>query len=69
MVENLVALCGHGTDGCHGDVEHYRGQARYLLGRHLANMRPDVVGYLEGKLGVAAAREFLRNELGNRAPD
>jgi hypothetical protein len=51
VTANLVALCGDGTRGCHGDVEAYRGEARAILGRHLLDMRPDVLTYLDEKLG------------------
>ena len=27
--ENIVALCGHGTAGCHGWVEHYPDSGSY----------------------------------------
>lgn len=33
--DNLVPLCGNGTTGCHGDVEHYRAMARERLRRVL----------------------------------
>jgi hypothetical protein len=32
---NLAVLCGHGTAGCHGDVEHRRSGARERLREHL----------------------------------
>lgn len=33
--DNLIPLCGNGTTGCHGDVEHYRRMARERLRRKL----------------------------------
>lgn len=65
VTANLVALCGDGVMGCHGDVEAYRGDARARLGRHLALMRPDTLEYLDAKLGAVAARDFLVREYGS----
>ena len=59
---NLVMLCGDGTRGHHGLVEHHDPHAMKLLERHLRVHRPDVFTYLAGKLGGAiAADEWLRN--------
>lgn len=50
VIENLVTLCGHGTRGCHGDVEHKRSATLGQLGVHLSAQRPDVVAYVRGKI-------------------
>jgi hypothetical protein len=52
---NLISLCGTGTTGCHGWVEHNRELARgpelgYLLRRSAA---PDLVPVLVHGLGLA----------------
>jgi hypothetical protein len=62
--ENLVALCGSGTHGCHGNVEGGLESACRALGRHLQAERPDTLDYLRRRLGSAeAAGEFLRRRL------
>jgi hypothetical protein len=67
VTANLVALCGSGTTGCHGDVEHYRGDARKTLGLHLVESRPDVLEYLGAKLGTTPALvEFLDRSYGGK---
>lgn len=59
--ENLVYLCGDGTRGCHGLIEHADRQARTRLVRLLRLHRPDTFRYLSQKLGSAvAADEWLR---------
>lgn len=59
--ENLVMLCGDGTSGCHGLIEHADRQARQRLARMIRIERPDTFGYLAQKLGSAvAADEWLR---------
>lgn len=40
---NLVPLCGHGSAGCHGDVEQYRNQARAKL---RARLTEDEIRYV-----------------------
>jgi hypothetical protein len=53
--------------GCHGDVEHYRGDARKTLGLHLVESRPDVLEYLGAKLGTTPALvEFLDRSYGGK---
>lgn len=62
--ENLVALCGSGTTGCHGGVEAGLDSVCRALGRHLLQERPDTVWYLQSRLGsVEAAGEFLLRRL------
>lgn len=61
--ENIVALCGTGTMGCHGAVENEDEWARRSLGAYVVARRPDAVEYLSGKLGPSAAREWLRRRL------
>jgi hypothetical protein len=45
---NIVPLCGHGTAGCHGQVEAYQGDARTRL-RHA--LQPEEVLYVIAKKG------------------
>lgn len=62
--ENLVALCGSGTHGCHGAVEHGSDAVCRALGRYVVAERLDTMFYLERKLGSPEARtEFLRRKL------
>lgn len=62
--ENLVALCGSGTHGCHGAVEHGVDSVCRALGKHILQERPDIVQYLYKKLGsIEAAGEFFRRRL------
>lgn len=59
--ENLVPLCGDGTSGCHGAVEHELDSVCRAVGLYLIQERPDTLFYLERKLGSReAAAEFLR---------
>lgn len=59
---NLLMLCGSGTTGCHGDIEHARGDSRARLVRRIRVFRPDVFDYLRTKLRSAiAADEWLRS--------
>ena len=58
---NLVALCGHGTAGCHGAVEGAERAACAALGAYLEAERPDVIGYLAARLGgFTAAAEWMQ---------
>lgn len=59
VAENLVALCGSGTTGCHGDIENRDPAASRALGDYLVAERRDVVAYLRRKLGIRPARAFL----------
>lgn len=43
VAENLVPLCGHGTQGCHGDVEAHRPEAVAALRQAL---RPEELKYI-----------------------
>lgn len=45
---NLVMLCGSGTTGCHGRVEHHDPDAVTRLNAHLRG-RPDTVAYLASR--------------------
>lgn len=49
VAENLTMLCGSGTTGCHGEVEHGR-EARSRLRRKL---RAEVVAYVIERKGHA----------------
>lgn len=48
--ENIVALCGSGTTGCHGAVEAREEWALRSLGQFIAARRPDTIRYIVGKL-------------------
>lgn len=60
--ENLVPLCGDGTNGCHGAVESNRDFACRALGLYIQSERPDILVYLERKLEGGAA-EWLKRRL------
>ena len=64
VLANLVSLCGHGTSGCHGDIEHKRSSATAQLGLHLTRRRPDVIEYVEAKLGGVAGPDWFRRTFG-----
>lgn len=49
--ENLVALCGSGTTGCHGDIESAQQDACWTLYKHLMKHRPDVIAYARARTG------------------
>lgn len=49
--ENIVALCGSGTTGCHGLVEASDDATCRYFGTYLLSARPDTVAYLGLKLG------------------
>ena len=58
---NLVMLCGTGTTGCHGKVEHADRDSRRALGWYLVQNRPDVLRYLATKLrGEVQARAWIQ---------
>ena len=57
--DNLVPLCGSGTEGCHGDVEHWRAMARQRLRRLL---RPEEVRYVNRR-GVELGKPGLLDTL------
>ena len=61
--ENIVPLCGSGTTGCHGRIENEDALTRVRLGVHIARERPDVLVYLEEKLGAVAAADWLCRRL------
>lgn len=48
--ENIVAVCGSGTTGCHGEIEARREWALRSLGEYLATRRPDTIAYVREKL-------------------
>lgn len=49
IAANLVSLCGHGTVGCHSDVEHYRNGARERLRPWIVDHREVLAYVLERK--------------------
>lgn len=58
---NLTMLCGDGTTGCHGRIEHADLEARGALVRMIRYSRPDVFLYLTHKLGGSIqADDYLR---------
>ncbi|HSE45683.1 MAG TPA: HNH endonuclease signature motif containing protein [Gemmatimonadales bacterium] len=67
--ENLAPLCGDGTTGCHGGIEHGTDATCYAFGRYLLSQRPDTLRYLRRKLRFQTAvdefidRRFLRRYL------
>lgn len=63
MPENLIGLCGGGTSGHHGLIEDQDVAARMALGVFIVDERPDVVDYLQSKLGKEEGLEWLRNRL------
>lgn len=62
LPENLVGLCGHGTSGEHGLVESGDVATLMELGLYIVDERPDVVVYLQTKLGEEAGLEWLRRK-------
>jgi 5-methylcytosine-specific restriction endonuclease McrA len=52
VLHNLASLCGSGTTGCHGDVEHYRNGARQKL-RAWVDATPEVLAYVLERKGEA----------------
>jgi hypothetical protein len=60
VFENLVGLCGSGTTGHHGSIENGDVPTRIELGAHITADRPDIVFYLQDKLGEEEGREWLR---------
>jgi hypothetical protein len=61
--ENIVGLCGSGSSGHHGLIEDGDVAARHELGAYIMAERPDIVFYMQGKLGEEAGREWLRKRL------
>lgn len=61
--ENIVALCGSGSSGCHGLIENEDVTARRQLGEHIAYERPDTMRYVTDKLGEIPGRDWLRRRL------
>lgn len=61
--ENLVALCGSGTEGCHGRITVNNITARRELGEHLVLSRPDTVAYVHMKLGPGPGSDWLARRL------
>ena len=59
LVENFVGLCGDGVTGHHGRIEHNEVATRILFGRYLTAKRPDVIRYIQGKLGEEEGKAWL----------
>ncbi len=56
---NLLGLCGDGTTGHHGLTESHDPETLTAVGTVIVTARTDVVGYMVGKLGEEAGREWL----------
>jgi hypothetical protein len=69
LPENIVALCGSGTTGCHGLIESADRDARARLGRFLLDHRQDTLDYLSGQIGAGYAQEWLRRHLHVTTPE
>lgn len=68
---NLVLLCGSGTTGCHGSVEHYRDKARergLLLWRSQdpETVPVEVCVQMAGGLMELETRPYLLDDIGGR---
>ena len=62
---NLVMLCGHGTAGCHGEIEHHNAERKLELGLYIVEFRADVIEHLDWRLGsLEAVEEWLQRMLG-----
>lgn len=62
---NLVMLCGHGTAGCHGEIEHHHVERKLELGLYIVEFRADTIEHLAWRLGsLAAVEEWLQRTLG-----
>jgi hypothetical protein len=57
---NLVWLCGDGTTGHHGLIENEDVATRLELGAYIRDERPDIVLYVQEKLGYEEGEEWLR---------
>ena len=61
---NLIMLCGSGTTGHHGAVQHREKWARDALRAILRASRPDFARYLAVKLGSReSAEEWIARKL------
>lgn len=56
---NLVFLCGDGTTGHHGEIEHRKPKAQARLNEHIREHRPDIMGYVYGKFGGGEGDAWL----------
>ena len=62
---NLVMLCGHGTAGCHGDIEHAHVERKLELGLYIVEFRPDTIEHLTWRLApLETAEHWLQRMLG-----
>ena len=52
--DNLVMLCGDGVRGCHGLIHLGNPVTLGRMNEHIREERPDVLDYLEQKLGDQA---------------
>jgi hypothetical protein len=56
-------LCGHGSAGHHGLIENGDVTTRIELGEYILRNRPDIIAYMQGKLGEEEGLEWLRQRL------
>jgi 5-methylcytosine-specific restriction endonuclease McrA len=56
VYENLVGLCGRCHDLLHGANEH----TLVIFGEYISKERPDVLAYIQRKLGHEEGLEWLR---------
>lgn len=66
---NLVMLCGDGTTGCHGFIEHKDPSVLLQLGGYILGSRPDTIAYLAFKIGPASCTDWLRRQYGVYRPE
>jgi hypothetical protein len=62
LPENLIALCGDGVTGHHGLIEANDVATRFSVGIYLMEKRPEVVLYMQVKLGTEEGLEWLRQK-------
>jgi hypothetical protein len=59
-----VMLCGSGTTGCHGLIEHHDAKTRRVLASYIRKHRPDTFAYLNSRFQWEGANDWLRRILG-----
>lgn len=61
---NLAMLCGDGTTGHHGRLEHHDWTVSRAFSRYLLTERQDTLRYLTDKLGsMEAMKEWFNSQL------
>lgn len=64
LEENLVMLCGHGTDGCHGRIEAHDADVKRALAVYIYQRRPDTIAYLDERFPIEGADAWMTRVLG-----